>query len=389
MVTTKIKTKSPGTSGKSKNSPKWEGHENWTADQFSRHFSDSMSYYRLEFANKDFKPFVLKWMRLNDFTDNQIDLAKKFKDYRFGGTLGGIATALITGVPAVREDFNNGKNTAEWLKTQITEMLEKGKDDIATDAEEVESAAKVVINIQERLQEVAARMTEDIDLAIDSFILDPESFDPKAFKIINMLKGKQAKAAHARIIKDFYKGNYEELTDAVAGRCEQLSEAYGHFNKRQLRKLFDFYQDILNSCEMIMQEAKVNKKPRAKKSVSADKLVSKLKFCKTDDQFKLVSINPAEVVGSKELWVFNRKTRKLGKYLADDYRDLTVKGTSIVGFNANTSVQKTLRKPLDQLKEFKDAGKVQLRKFLEDIKATEIKLNGRINEDVVLLKTAK
>lgn len=140
---------------------------------------------------------------------------------------------------------------------------------------------------------------------------------------------------------------------------------------------------------MIMQEAKVNKKPRAKKSVSADKLVSKLKFCKTDDQFKLVSINPAEVVGSKELWVFNRKTRKLGKYLADDYRDLTVKGTSIVGFNANTSVQKTLRKPLDQLKEFKDAGKVQLRKFLEDIKATEIKLNGRINEDVVLLKTAK
>ena len=388
MVTTKIKAKSPGTSGKGKNSPKWEGHENWTADQFSRHFSDSMSHYRLEFANKDFKPFVLKWMKANEYSDDQIDLAKKFKDHRFGGTLGGIATALVSGMPDVREDFNNGKNTAEWLRTQINEMLEKGKDDTTTE-DEVESAPKVVINIQERLHEVAARMTEDIDLAIDSFISDPESFDPKAFKIINMLKGKQAKAAHARIIKDFYVSNYEELTDAVAGRCEQLNEAYGHFNKRQLRKLFDFYQDILNSCEMIMQEAKVNKKPRAKKSVSADKVVSKLKFCKTDDQYKLVSINPTEVVGSKELWVFNRKTRKLGKYLADDYRELTVKGTSIVGFNANTSVQKTLRKPLEQLKEFKDAGKVQLRKFLEDIKATDIKLNGRINEDVILLKAAK
>lgn len=388
MVTTKIKAKSPGTSGKGKNSPKWEGHENWTADQFSRHFSDSMSHYRLEFANKDFKPFVLKWMKANEYSDDQIDLAKKFKDHRFGGTLGGIATALVSGMPDVREDFNNGKNTAEWLRTQINEMLEKGKDDTTTE-DEVKSAPKVVINIQERLHEVAARMTEDIDLAIDSFISDPESFDPKAFKIINMLKGKQAKAAHARIIKDFYVSNYEELTDAVAGRCEQLNEAYGHFNKRQLRKLFDFYQDILNSCEMIMQEAKVNKKPRAKKSVSADKVVSKLKFCKTDDQYKLVSINPTEVVGSKELWVFNRKTRKLGKYLADDYRELTVKGTSIVGFNANTSVQKTLRKPLEQLKEFKDAGKVQLRKFLEDIKATDIKLNGRINEDVILLKAAK
>lgn len=388
MATTKIKAKNSGTPSKDKNSPKWEGHESWTADRFSRHFSDSMSYYRLEFANKDFKPFVLKWMKANEYSDDQIDLAKKFKDHRFGGTVGGIATALVSGMPDVREDFNNGKNTAEWLRIQINEMLEKGKDDTTTE-DEVESAPKVVINIQERLHEVAARMTEDIDLAIDSFISDPESFDPKAFKIINMLKGKQAKAAHARIIKDFYVSNYEELTDAVAGRCEQLNEAYGHFNKRQLRKLFDFYQDILNSCEMIMQEAKVNKKPRVKKSVSADKVVSKLKFCKTDDQYKLVSINPTEVVGSKELWVFNRKTRKLGKYLADDYRELTVKGTSIVGFNANTSVQKTLRKPLEQLKEFKDAGKVQLRKFLEDIKATDIKLNGRINEDVILLRAAK
>jgi hypothetical protein len=51
------------------------------------------------------------------------------------------------------------------------------------------------------------------------------------------------------------------------------------------------------------------------------------------------------------------------------------------------SVQKTLRKPEEQLKEFKAAGKVQLRKFLDDIKAVDIKLNGRINEEVVLLQS--
>jgi len=140
---------------------------------------------------------------------------------------------------------------------------------------------------------------------------------------------------------------------------------------------------------MIMQESKVNKKPRIKKSVSVEKLASKLKFCKTDDQFKLVSVNPTEIIGSKELWVFNRKTRKLGKYIAEEYMNLGIKGTTITGFNANTSVQKTLRKPMDQLKTFKDAGKIQLRKFLEEIKSTDIKLNGRINEDVLLLKTVK
>ena len=45
-----------------------------------------------------------------------------------------------------------------------------------------------------------------------------------------------------------------------------------------------------------------------------------------------------------------------------------------------------MRKPVDQLKEFKDSGKVKLRTFLEDIKTTDTKLNGRCNPETVLLK---
>jgi hypothetical protein len=99
-----------------------------------------------------------------------------------------------------------------------------------------------------------------------------------------------------------------------------------------------------------------------------------------------VSINPTDIIGSQELWVFNTKTRKVGKYVAAEFSELSVKGTGIINFDESNSVQKTLRKPEEQLKEFKDSGKVQLRKFLEDIKAVDIKLNGRINEDTILLK---
>jgi hypothetical protein len=65
---------------------------------------------------------------------------------------------------------------------------------------------------------------------------------------------------------------------------------------------------------------------------------------------------------------------------------LNVKGTGIVGFDENKSIQKTIRKPAEKLKEFKAASKVALRKFLEDINATDTKMNGRINEEIVLLK---
>lgn len=137
---------------------------------------------------------------------------------------------------------------------------------------------------------------------------------------------------------------------------------------------------------MLAQEAKVNKKPRARKAVPAEKIVAKLKYMKSDQANKLVSINPVDIIGSKELWVYNTKTRKLGKYVASEFAELQVKGTTITGFDEHKSVQKTLRKPEEQLKAFKDAGKVALRKFLEDIKAVDIKLNGRINEDTILLK---
>lgn len=100
-----------------------------------------------------------------------------------------------------------------------------------------------------------------------------------------------------------------------------------------------------------------------------------------------MSVNPIELLDAKEVWVFNTKTRKIGKYVADEHAgSLSVKGTSIVGFDPKQSVQKTVRKPEETLRDFKKAGKVKLRKFLDEINAVEIKLNGRFNAETVILK---
>jgi hypothetical protein len=232
-------------------------------------------------------------------------------------------------------------------------------------------------------------MTEEIEKAYESFQTDPENFDPKAFKVLNLLKSQQAKAAHARIIRDFYAKDLAELEELASGKADdQLKEAYSHRSRKQIKAFIQFLTEVRNACDMLMQEAKVNKKPRKTKAVSKDKLVAKLKYKKTDEPLKLVSINPIDIIGSKELWIYNSKTRKLGKYIAAEYQELGVKGTTITGFSEDHSVQKTLRKPADQLKEFKSAGKVALRKFLEEINAVDTKMNGRINEEIILLKAA-
>jgi hypothetical protein len=88
------------------------------------------------------------------------------------------------------------------------------------------------------------------------------------------------------------------------------------------------------------------------------------------------------------LWVFNIKTRKIGKYVAQEYKTLSIKGSSVENFDESKSVCKTIRKPEEKLKEFAKAGKVQLRKFLTEIKAVENVMNGRINSDTLLLKVS-
>jgi hypothetical protein len=376
--------------GKRDLSPKWDGHESWTADQFSKHFRVSMEYYRMEHSGKDLKPKIINWMSINGYTKEQIAEFKRTRDARSGITMGSIAANLLKGMPAVREDFNEGRNTALWLGTAISTVVGEGTYDTNDDEETAQQEKPVGLqpSIQERVREASMLMTEEIETAIEAFQTDPETFDPKSFKVLNLLKAKQAKAAHTRIIKEFYERNLQEMIEAAGTKDEQLKEAYSHLSKAHLKKITAFYQEVVSACDMLGQEAKINRKPRAKKSQPVEKVVGKLKYKKSDEPTKLVSINPADIVGAKELWIFNIKTRKLGKYVAEEYKELGVKGTSITGFSESLSVQKTLRKPVEQLKEFKAAGKVQLRKFLEDIKAVDIKLNGRINEDIILLKIA-
>jgi hypothetical protein len=368
-------------------SPKWDGHEAWNTSEFLRHFHASMAWYRLESSAKELKPKVIDWMGRQGCTKADIAAFKKTKDNRCGTTMGAIAACLIKGMPTIREDFNDGKDTSVWLRTRINEVIEQGKDD-SDDSEVVVEVKKDVYtpSIQERVREASMLMTEEIETAIEAFQTDPDAFEPKAFKVLNVLKAKQAKAAHTRIIRSFYERNLQELIEATTTKDEQLKEAYSHLSKAQMKKIIAFYQEVVSACDMLGQEAKVNRKPRAKKPTDKSKVVAKLKYKKTDEPLKLVSINPEDIIGAQELWIYNSKSRKLGKYVAEEFKELGIKGTTIIGFSENKSVQKTLRKPADQLKEFKAAGKVALRKFLDDINAVDTKMNGRINDEIMLLK---
>lgn len=393
MATTtakRVKNHAALTKANKDNSPKWDGSDAWSGEKFTKHFRDSMMWYSQNKTSKDLKPQVINWMAREGFTKETIAQYKKTKDSRSGMTMCALASCMMRGMPALHPEFNNGKDSGIWLKAQIMEVINTGD----FEEERETTVVKVhnpIVTIQDRIREQAGAMAEEIDIAIDSFITNPEAFDPKQFSLVKVFRGKGVKSAHARYIKGFYEFGHSELLELASGQAdEQLREAYKHLPRKHVKKLIEFYQIIMDSCDQISAEAKINKKPRAKKVKPAEDLVKKLKFKTSDDKLGIVSVPPGQIIKSQSVLIYNVKTRKMGYYIAKNLEGLSVKGTTLENFTEK-SVQKTLRKPLEQLKELKE---LNTQKRVENwfdkvIKTTAIKLNGRLNEDTVILKVFK
>lgn len=373
--------------------PQWVDAATWSGDQFTRHFHSAMKYYNLETGNKELKPKVIDWMGRNGYDRSTIQSFKKTKDWRCNTTVGAIAANLLKGMPETHSGFNNGKNSADWLRAEIANIIENGKYDVEP-AEVDKKKTKVVVappSIQDRIREQAGQQSEELDAAIDAWITDPETFDPKAFKIVSLLRGKGVKAAQARYIKTYFKPGHAELLELASGNAdEQLREAYSKNSRKNVKKLIDFYESIMTACDQITAEAKVLKKVRPKKVKPAEDLVKKVKFKLTDDKLGITSVPPAQLVGAQGAVVYNTKTRKIGYYIPLNSSGLMVKGTSLTNFTEK-SIQKTLRKPDVQIKEFKEQNTQKRFEtwFTKSIKTTETMLNGRLNEDVMIIKVYK
>ena len=237
--------------------------------------------------------------------------------------------------------------------------------------------------IQDRLNEKTSEIIGELEGIYDEVDLKNKvDFKPYDFLVANNVVQSQLSK-----YETLFSRRKAELELAQSRNDDQLKEAYSHYKSADFKRMIAWIDNLLVAVSQYRGVKKATKKARIKKAPSKEKLISKLKYAKTDTALKIVSISPADIIGASELWIYNTKSRKLGKYVAGSYQTLGVKGTTIVGFDEQKSTSKTLRKPEEKLKEFAKAGKVQLRKFLDEIRATETRLTGRINEDIVLLKT--
>ena len=333
-----------------------------------------------EICPKDMKKHVVKWAQENmKLTKEQLSSYIASNPELTPMTVCGMAKAVQKGLP-LRDKYKN------YMIATITGIANnKANTAVSVNAmpkATVEVAVKAP-SIQDRIAEKTAEIIGEIEGQVDNALKNVKS-DFKAFEFLTAKSFAQGQVAKVRAV---FQKQMDELALFMLGKDKQLVEGYSNLDNAAIKRLNDFYTKLMADLDSYTQVKKAVRKAKAPKAISKDKQVAKVKYAKEFKPLKLVSVNPAEIIGATEAWIYYTKFRKIGRYVADSHGGtLGIKGTSIVGFDTAKSVYKTVRKPEEQLKEFMKAGKVALRTFMDNIKAVPAMLNGRLNADIIILK---
>ena len=340
-------------------------------------FANAFQWYQYHYGKKDAKDMIAMYLEINH-RKADAKLIRGIPDSQIRVTPGWVCRMSVMGLI-----LNEHEQCI--LDEQISLML-KSKQEVRKAAATDEETQQVKLTIQDHLREKASECAGELEGMFDDFITAGAKMSAD-FKPIALIRGMNISPQMIPNITKVWDFRMAEFNEVLEGVDEQLVEGYSHLSKAQLKQCVKFCETVLQDCTSYISIKKVERKPRAKKSVSPEKQASKFKYLKEFAEFNLKSQSPASLVGASEAWLFDTVKRKLIHVMADTHiGTFTVKGSAVIAFDAATTVQKTLRKPAEQLKSVISVGKPAARKAFEVIKSTEVKWNGRGNENLIILK---
>ena len=334
--------------------------------------SKAYNWYNYACDLKQMVPWIIEFMKSSGkYTSQQISTYRTVPESRTVTTVGAISRLVNIGAKIPSE-------TLEWAHKKILKTLTYAP--ISKKGELVQ--LQYTTSIADRVKQRTSNIIADLEDELDTF----SRTDSTEFVPYDYMKRNQIKSVHATKIVAYYTSLQQELIDTISGKDDQLKEAYRKFTKPQLRKYLTFVESIIAAATSISQVNKAVRKPRKPVEKSTIQLISKLKFLKESSQYKIASIDPAKIIRSQSLVVFSTKYKKLGIYVASNPYGLSVKGTTIIGFDPVLSVSKTLRTPEKMLPNMINNSKSNFNKVFSEITSITIPLNGRINEHTILVR---
>lgn len=339
-------------------------------------FGRALAWYNYYFTVADMRNAVEEYIKRHPswFISNGLDLFEHVSD-----------DDLPIGVCSTAEVLNNGNTLPETVlerfHRKVSYALERAKEYAAE--KEKNKTYQPTHTIQQRTKLAAGKYIADLDMIVDMCI-DDDTIDVYQFLTDRGVGGKVV-----GYVREYYCQIAIELAAAFNEEDPELVEGYRKIKKPRLLELIDLFNGIVDHCDRYMGNKAVVRKPRKKKAKTAAQHVKKVSYQERDDKLKIVSISPEQIIGSAQVWLFSTHKRTLTVLHATDETGLMIKGTTIINYNESTSACKILRKPEEVLIQVTQGGKVALRNLINNIRAKEKAVSGRLNDTTIILRALK
>lgn len=340
------------------------------------------NYMHFEVQRKDLAESLKTWIK-NNYSKTDVTAIMANPDYKFSYLSHHCATAfwINTGQPMCEKSTYYEKA----LQKYGDELLVTGKKILAEKKLEDDVKTKNVITLspQQKLERKISRtIMIDLDDLEDAWIRG-EKADIDVYTLFK----KHGLSGSATIpVQKVVEGWLLDYEDAYHKRCEQAVEGYSHLKRPELNRRIKICNQILEDLNRVKAAAKAGRTVRIKKPVSVEKQVRSVKYKKECKDFKLVSINPVQIIGAKRLYVFNTKYKTIIEYVTDAPKGFEIGGTSIKNFNKELSRSVKLRKPDEFLPVVQSKTPKQIDQQWKQLTTKTSVPNGRLNADTILLR---
>lgn len=373
----------------------------------------AFNWYSLNCDRKQARQFVVEWLEDNNRREDA-SVVRKLTDSRAKAAMAtGCWIARMWTRGAIFEHqtlymgwFEDGlKRARAAVNREEDDFIEEDEDGNVTKVTAASKSKKFsypTIRIpyyRTPAEKKFDRFLELMNQALDAIdIYDVGKADYR-YSFIDAIRKEQLDQAYTRELLEELKG-YETDIKACLGGDPEMTAQHRHRASR-LRRKQALVASLLIEVTTYLSEAtkkqpkvdvagkpvEVVRKPRKKKPVSVDKLVSRLLYQEKDEELGLVSIPKEKVIGAKELWLYNTKYANLTVYRTEAEAGFSVRGTTLLNYDETASISKKIgRRAKEHTGNLLLSTKPQLRKFMDTISATPTKPNGRINENTILLR---
>ena len=351
--------------------PDWKKYKEYTEEADRESAFRSCEYFvHYEIQDKAGLPSLKRWMKEN-YSAEDVAVINKLPDSNLHSyaKYGYIWNKLGY--------MTEGHTT--YLLNLKDELVEKGKSHITEKGETVVKAPVVrknLLNFLDAIEDSFSIIMSGNTVKVDSIIESSKLSAPelsKAYTEVDTLAGEYREVLALRNNKNL--GDWDQ----------QLVEGYSHIKLPLLKKIVDFAANIQSSL-LATKESKKIVRIRRKRPTDKNKLVRKLKYLPECKELNIKSLNPVDIIGASEVWVYDVKRKKIGVYASDYEGTLGVKGTSIHNYSDAKSYEKTFRKPDIQVPGFMKTRKNGLHKFVDTVRGKKLAPRKRLLPDMVILR---